>query len=105
MTVPYRPLGHIREVVGALGLAVTYTFEDLVYVEHNAFLLRMGEPPEMVYLYFNTASNPQEREEITRKLQSAGHGCLIEIQRSGTYTMTPRPDEEQIEIAFHEGAL
>lgn len=105
MSVPYRPLGHIRTIVEALGLSVTYMYEDLVYVEHNAFLLRMGDQGEMVYLYFNTESDPQERETITDRLQSAGRKLQINVLRSGTYTMTPLEEEERIEIAFHEGAL
>lgn len=43
MPLPYRPLGYIREVVNQLGLEVTYIYEDLVYIEHNAFLLQMGD--------------------------------------------------------------
>lgn len=105
MTVPYRPLGHIREIIDELGLEVTYTFDDLVYIEHNAFLLRMGEQGEMVYLYFNTESEAPERETITTRLQAAAAPRRIQILRSGTYTMTPVPEEESIRIAFHEGEM
>ena len=105
MPVPYRPLGYILNILSEMGLGVTYTYDDLVYVEHNAFLLQMGEQGEMVHLYFNTESDAQERETITTKLQSAGQKWQIHILRSGTYTMTPIPEDDRIEIAFHEGAL
>ena len=105
MPVPYRPLGHIRNILSEMGLDVTYTYDDLVYVEHNAFLLRFGEQGEMVHLYFNTESDAQDRGTITTTLQSAGKKWQIHILRSGTYTMTPLPGDNHIEIAFHEGAL
>jgi len=70
-------------------LEVTYTFDDLVYIEHNAFLLRMGEQGEIVHVYFNTESDIQEREAITTQLQTAGQKREIHILRSGTYTMPP----------------
>lgn len=101
--VPYRPLGHIRDIVTELGLEVTYCYDDLVYVEHNAFLLRMGEQGDQLYLYFNTESDARERASITLKLQSAGQTHQINVMRSGTYTMTPVPESEHIQIAFHEG--
>jgi len=104
MSVPYRPLGQIIDIVGDVGLEVTYTFDDLVYIQHNSFLLRMGEKGEIVHLYFNTESDIEEREVITAELQNAGQKREIHILRSGTYTMTPIPEEENIQIEFHEGA-
>ena len=104
MSVPYRPLGQIIDIVGDVGLEVTYNFDDLVYIQHNSFLLRMGEQGEIVHLYFNTESDIQEREAITTQLQTAGEKREIHIMRSGTYTMTPIPEEENIQIEFHEGA-
>ncbi|GAK51095.1 hypothetical protein U14_02337 [Candidatus Moduliflexus flocculans] len=100
MSVPYRPLGYIREIVASLGLDVTYVYEDLVYVQHNAFLLQMGERGEDVFLYFNTESAPGERDAITEQLRKIGVTRQLQIQRKGTYTMTQIPDEENIRIEF-----
>jgi len=103
MPVPFRPLGLIRDIVETLGLNVTYTYDDMVYIEHNAFLLRMGEQGEQVHLYFNSESDEQEREKITADLRTAGKKHQINILRSGTYTMTAIVEKESIEIEFHEG--
>ena len=105
MAVPYRPLAYIRDVVNAIGLEVTFMYEDLVYIEHNAFLLRMGDSGEIVYLYFNTESNLDERDAISEKLQVAGRSRELNIIRKGCYTMTQKPDEENIEIQFFEDQL
>ncbi len=105
MAVPYRPLGHIREMVNALGLEVTYIYEDLVYVEHNAFFLQMGERGELINLYFNTESDPGERDAITGQLERAGRARELSIQRKGTFTMSQVPGEERIEIVFLDGKM
>ena len=102
MSVPYRPLGYIREVVASLGLDVTYVYEDLVYIQHNAFLLQMGEQGEDVFLYFNTESAPQERDPIAKQLEEIGQTRQLRIQRKGTYTMTQIPGEENIRIEFFD---
>jgi len=105
MAVPYRPLGHIREMVNALGLEVTYIYEDLVYVEHNAFLLQMGERGEMISLYFNAESDPAERDGISGQLEKAGQARELSVNRKGTFTMSQLPDEERIEITFLDGKM
>lgn len=105
MAVPYRPLGHIREMINALGLEVTYIYDDLVYVEHNAFLLQMGESGEKIFLYFNTESDPAERDSITGQLEKAGQARELSIQRKGTFTMSQVPDEERIEMVFLDGEM
>lgn len=105
MSVPYRPLGHIREMINALGLEVTYIYDDLVYVEHNAFLLQMGEQGEVVYLYFNTESAPGQRDEITGQLEKAGRARELAVQRKGTFSMVQVPDDERIEMSFFDGEM
>jgi hypothetical protein len=102
MTVPYRPLGHVREVVNAIGLEVTYEYEDLVYVEHNAFLLQMGDSGEVVNLYFNTDSSVEERDNIADQLCNEGQARQLQIIRKGLFTMRQKSDGENIEIQFFD---
>ena len=78
MTIPYRPLAIVREIINAMGLEVTYAYEDLVHVEHNAFLLQMGESGEIVNLYFNTESLAEERDKITDRLCEEGQAPRAE---------------------------
>lgn len=102
MTVPFRPLGIITEVVETMDLEVTYAFEDLVFISHNAFLLRMGEQGERVYLYFNQESEDDKRDLIQSQLNTLAAKRGLTVLSSGTYQMKAREDE-QIDIHFHEG--
>ncbi|NLD99494.1 MAG: hypothetical protein GX640_06430 [Fibrobacter sp.] len=97
--IPYRPLGHVVNVVETLGLDVTYSYEDLVFVEHNAFLLRMGEKSKAVFLYFNTESTVSERKPLTDKLIAAGKQQGLHIRLAGLYSMSQK-ENEQTEIIF-----
>jgi hypothetical protein len=99
MSVPYHPLGYIREAVAELGLEVTYVFEDLVLIQHNAFLLQMGARGEDVALYFNIESLEDERDSMLAKLQQAGRQRQLCIEAEGTFSMNQKPDE-QIGIEF-----
>ena len=101
MTIPFRPLGIITEVVEQMGLDVTYAYEDLAFISHNAFLLRMGDKGKDVHLYFNEASDAAERSTITEQLTQFASARDLTIINSGTYIMKPRPDD-QLDIHFTE---
>ena len=102
MSVPYRPLGHIREVIDAMGLEVTHAFDDLVFIEHNAFLLQMEEIGENVSLYFNTESDESARAEITEKLIEAGKAQELKISPQGTYSIVEGNSDDSFQLAFHK---
>lgn len=102
MSIPYRPLGHIREVITAMGLEVTHAFDDLVFIEHNAFLLQMEEEGEKVSLYFNTDSDVNVRHDIATKLAEFGATQQLFITRKGTYTVIEGADEDSFQLAFNQ---
>lgn len=101
MSIPYRPLGMITEVIEQMDLEVTYAYEDLVFISHNAFLLRMGDQGERVHLYFNQESHTDKRNPIQEQLTALGTLRGLKIVNSGTYTMVPREDD-QMDIHFQE---
>ena len=101
MSVSYRPLGIISAMVEEMQLEVTYAYEDLVFISHNAFLLRMGEKGELVHLYFNQESEMEDRSVILKTIRDLAVSRKLEIIDSGTYTMEPR-DDDQLDIRFVE---
>jgi hypothetical protein len=84
-----------------LGLEVTYAYDDLVFISHNAFLLRMGDKGQDVHLYFNTESDSDQRGPLEEQLRTLAAEQGLKIHNSGTYTMEPREDE-QLDIHFNE---
>ena len=86
--VPFRPLGILKTLMETLGFEVTHCYADLVFIEHNAFLLRMEEKGEEVSLLFNTESDVDKRDKIEELLKSAATTHNLVISCSGTYQMT-----------------
>lgn len=105
MSVPFRPLGLIKDVIEATGLTITHVFEDLVFIEHNAFFLQMGDRGEDVRLYFNTQSQADMREKIARQLATEGRIRNLNIWRTGTFRVTQEEGSEQFQLEFLEGIL
>lgn len=101
MSIPYRPLGIITEVIEQMDLEVTYAYDDLVFISHNAFLLRMGDKGQTVHLYFNEESEADKRDMMQDELTRLAVARGLEIVYSGTYKMQTREDE-QLDIHFYE---
>lgn len=98
--VPYRPLGLIKELVEAMNLEVTYMYEDLVFVEHNAFLLQMGEKGEDLFIWFNTESAPEERPEILYKLTGLAAELSLVAAVKGLFSMQQNDETESFQLEF-----
>lgn len=104
MTIPFRPLGIITEVIEQMELEVTYAYDDLIFISHNAFLLRMGDQGQDVHLYFNNESDEDKRDQVQEQLVSFAIQRGLNVIDSGTYDMKQREDE-QMDIHFYENDM
>ncbi len=100
--IPYRPLGIIKTLLERLGHQVTHCYEDLVFIEHNAFLLRMEEKGAEVSLFFNTDSDSDQRAIIFKILLNAGSVYGLHIKRMGTYSLLPDIAANTLNLTFRE---
>ena len=100
--VPFRPLGILKMVLETLGFEVTHCYEDLVFIAHNAFLMRMEAKGEEISLFFNTLSDLDKRDEIEALLKNEGKTHNLIISRSGTYQITPNGADGTINIEFKD---
>jgi hypothetical protein len=101
MTVPLKPLNRIQFVLDKLGLKITYAYDDLVFVEHNAFLLKMGERGEDIYVYVNVEADKKEYPAIIEKLIGEGIKEELIVTCNGRFKLTDSGNE-QIQIEFLE---
>lgn len=52
-SIPYRPLGLVKDVLEQVGAEVSYVYEDLIFITHNHFLLQFGKSGEVLFFYAN----------------------------------------------------
>jgi hypothetical protein len=100
--IPFRPLGILKTVLESLDFQVTHCYEDLVFIEHNAFLLRMEEKGEEVSLFFNSESETDKRAGIAAALASTGKLHCLVISRRGTYALMPNTLDNTLSLNFLE---
>ena len=99
MPIAKRPLGLIMDVVETLNIDVTYAYDNLIFIEHNALLLRMEDDPGLVSLFFNTEAKTSEHARILSTLSEAGIAKGITINYKGLFSLADAGDEK-IEIRF-----
>jgi len=100
MSVPLRPITRIQRIVETAGLSITFAYDDLVFIEHNAFVLQMGEKGEDVFLYFNVQSDENARSGILSKLTDAAIAEEIILSCKGLYEISEASNEELMQLKF-----
>jgi hypothetical protein len=100
--VPYRPLGLLKNLTESLGFQISHCYEELVFIEHNAFLLRMEEEGKDVSLFFNEESDTDKRDGITAAFKEEGAKQMLEITNRGTYQINANEADGTLDIRFLE---
>jgi hypothetical protein len=101
-TVPYRPLGLLKNLTETLGFTISHCYEELVFIEHNALLLRMEEVGKKVSLFFNDESDTDKRDGIADVFIQEGQKQMLEITQAGTYKMKANETDGTLDIEFAE---
>jgi hypothetical protein len=89
------PLGTLTQVIESYGLNVTYAYEDLVFIEHNAFIFQfpkaVGEP---ILMHFNVDAPDTERDRIWDELSPRLAEAGLEVARGGSYVLEQTEDDQ-----------
>jgi len=96
-----KPLGIVTEIVESAGMGISYAYEDLVFLEHNAFLLEFTADNKELLIHTNSEAEASEIKDSIAKLinVAATHGMTF--TDGGLYTLT-QADDENIRIEFFE---
>ncbi|MBN2685276.1 MAG: hypothetical protein JXR40_08345 [Pontiellaceae bacterium] len=94
-----RELGKITAILADLGLEVTYAYDDLVFVQHSAFLLQFTDEPNVINLFTNTDCNPEEANEVVATLVLEFSKGGFVATPSGKYTLSQN-DDDTIKLEF-----
>ena len=98
--IPYRPLGLIASFLESAGFDVSYVYEDLVFPNHNAFLLRMERKGEEISVFFNEESDLNSRNTILKQLKEVSPQIGLKLSGKGCYRMISDEKTRTIDIEF-----
>ena len=93
------PLGVVKEIVESVGMEISYAYDDLVFMSHNAFLFQFTENVGELLIHINAEAQEEELQaDITRlKKVATSHSMVV---RDGTTYTVSQVDDENIRIEF-----
>lgn len=94
-----KPLGLVTEIVESAGMGISYAYEDLVFLEHNAFLLEFTANDTELLIHINSEAKESEVKDFVARLQNIGAAHGLTFTNGGRYTLT-QADDENIRIEF-----
>lgn len=96
-----RPLGKVKNLVESLGMGISHVHEDLVFLEHNAFLLQFGQDGTSLIIHMNAEANKEDLSGSLEQLENAAPQHELHISQGDLYTIAPS-EKDTIIIEFHE---
>ena len=103
MALPYRPLGLVKQFLEEIGIEVTYAFEDLIFIQHNAILLQFGKVGEMLFCYTNEDAEAVEAAQLFVAIQAKAGDHGITLVQRGRYRLS-EAEGENLSLEFLEDA-
>ncbi len=94
-----RPLGTVKEILESAGMDFSYAYDDLVFLEHNGFLLQFSEKENEVLVHVNEEADKNKVVQDLAHLQTKAEekGMLF---LSGDSYRLHEVDGENIQIEF-----
>jgi len=96
-----KPLGMVKTIVEAAGMGISYAYEDLVFLEHNSFLLQFADNGGEIAIHVNSEADEDTVRPDIERLQKVACSQNMHFARGGFYTLVP-DGEGTIRIEFRE---
>ena len=96
-----KPFGIVKEFVEAAGMGVSYVYEDLIFIDHNAFLLQFTDDDKIILVHINRDAVKVEIEDDIARLREEAVAREIELTDGEYYTIS-NEDDGNIRLEFLE---
>ena len=101
MTIPFRPLSDVKMILEEAGTDITYAYDDLIFVDHTAFLLQFDDDkPSNLKIYFNIDIEKTEAEQTEIKLTPLLAKRKMKLVKAGQFQLKQKEESEEIDILF-----
>ncbi|MBU0484278.1 MAG: hypothetical protein KKB30_07170 [Proteobacteria bacterium] len=97
-----KPLGKVKQLVENIGMGISYAYEDLIFLEHNAFLLQFGQNGRSLIVHINEEASQTEITDSIGKLEDEAPRQGLTISRGEFYKLCPGENDETIILEFHD---
>ena len=94
-----KPLGIIKEIAEACGIGISYAYDDLVFVDHNAFLFEFTEKNNEIIIHINTEADEQYIAQSISLINNAAASRDIVFVKGRYYSLV-QADDDNVRLVF-----
>ncbi|WP_339137252.1 MAG: hypothetical protein WGN25_04470 [Candidatus Electrothrix sp. GW3-4] len=94
-----KKLGVVKEIVESTGMGISYVYEDLIFLDHNALLLQFTDESDKVLVHTNREADQEPVQATIVALKLAALEREMVLLDGGVYALT-QGEDEQINIEF-----
>ena len=94
-----KQLGVVKDIVESAGMGISYAYDDLVFIDHNAFLLQFTAHDNELLIHINSEADESKVQATITRLKTEASARKI-IFRDGSYYSLSQGDNENIHLEF-----
>ena len=96
-----KPLGIVKEIVESAGMRISYAYDDLVFIEHNAYLLRFTDESNELVVHVNNEADKSAIQDDIVRLKAEALVRKMNVRDGSSYILC-QDDDENIRLEFAE---
>ena len=96
-----KPLGIVKQIVEEAGMGISYAYEDLVFLEHNSFLLQFTDNDQDILVHVNNEADKETVAVDIARLQDIARSHEVHFITGDMYSLR-QDDDENIRLEFFE---
>ncbi|MBU0681247.1 MAG: hypothetical protein KKD73_07485 [Proteobacteria bacterium] len=94
-----KPLGIVKNIVEEAGMDISYAYEDLVFLEHNSYLLQFTDNDQEVVVHKNKEADESMVSHDIIRLQEIARSNRMRFLTGKDYVLS-QDDDENIRLEF-----
>jgi len=94
-----KPLGIVKEIAESVGMGISYVFEDLIFLEHNGFILEFTDTDNEVIIHVNETAVRSDLEDAILRMKNEASTREMIFTEGEPYRIS-QADEENIRLEF-----
>ncbi|MBN1949850.1 MAG: hypothetical protein JW801_01520 [Bacteroidales bacterium] len=96
----YRDLEKVRKIIDeATGLEISYAYDDLVFPDYTAFILRYDDNTENnFFCHFHQDVDPEEMKKLKGKLEASCKNQNSTLSLDKYFTLNQKGEEVEIQF-------
>jgi hypothetical protein len=94
-----RKLGVVREIIETAGMNISHAYDDLVFLDHNAFLLQFTDEDDKLLLHSNHEADKAAIKAAIAKFKAVAQAHAMTFIDGCDYSLSPA-DDENLRLEF-----